>query len=118
MRALVLDDDAVHRRLLLDVLNEVGFSACVAHSLEDARSHLDDHGHVFVIADVVLADGFITVSELRHGSTVEVVVISKYWAFEELTAGASRVLRKPYAITELVDLLTETIGTSSTSRGV
>ena len=111
---LIVDDDAANAQMLVEGLREAGWNACAASGMCEALSlvqHPDRH--TLVVSDIRMAggDGFHLLRALQElGNPVPVILMSSFGtggtSEEALTAGAYAYLPKPFALSELVGLVT------------
>ena len=113
MRVLVVEDNADLRDYLRLALESQGHEVRTADNGRIALQYLQRDGIDVVLTDLYMPemDGIETTVELRrHFPTLPVIVMSGKPAthtpvMEEL--GAARVLKKPFALEELLDALQE-----------
>lgn len=102
LRILVVEDDAKSRRALIELVEEEGFTAMGAGTLQAARACLLETEPDVVLLDLVLPDGkgLDLISDLDRGpGDPDVIVITGHatldTAVEALRRGASDYLTKP-----------------------
>ncbi|GIK16816.1 MAG: response regulator MprA [Planctomycetota bacterium] len=107
-RVLVVDDDPLVRRLVVEGLNHDEFTVSAAETLAEARRVLQHQALELIVLDVRLPDGsgLEFASELRRaGSTLPVLMLTVQDRIEDRVAGLERgaddYLCKPFAIAEL-----------------
>jgi two-component system, NtrC family, response regulator HydG len=111
-RVLIVDDDNDHAESLSDMIEMRGHSAAVANSGEAAIGQFGSGDFDFVLLDVRLpgvngVDTFLALKRIRPGAQI---MIMTGFSVEQLVsqaieAGALGVLHKPFAVTEVLDLL-------------
>jgi DNA-binding response OmpR family regulator len=111
-RVLVVDDDCDHAESLADVIEMRGHAAQIANSGEDALGYFRDADFDFVLLDVKLPgiNGVETFLEMRKMRPTARVMLMTGYSVEQLVAraiegGALGVLHKPFAATQVLDLL-------------
>jgi DNA-binding NtrC family response regulator len=111
--ALVLEDSADLSAVIAEVLAGRGFRVARAATLDQAREHLAGGGFDLVIADLWVPGGdgaTATIRQLRRVDPhVPIVAMTGSDASAEAlrSAGAAGHLAKPFAIKDLVELLTK-----------
>lgn len=115
---LVVDDDPILRRTLLQLIREYGYEGLAAASGEDALSQLARTPFRLVLADVRLPglSGLDLLREIRgRRPETRVVMITGHGsvevAVEAMQNGAQDFLVKPFGMTRLGELLERTLGT-------
>lgn len=113
-RVLIVDDDCDHAESLADVIELRGHTAQLAHSGEDAIEYFRAGDFDFVLLDVRLpgingVDTFLELKKIRPNA--QVMMMTGY-SVEQLVAqaiegGALGVLHKPFAATQILDLLSK-----------
>ncbi len=126
MGILVADDDPVSRKLIVALLEPLGFKVVTAVDGMDALVQLDQFSASLIVLDwrMPRLDGLETIGQIRqradcHGVPI---VICSASAFEEqcnaaLKAGANAYLRKPLIEEELFAVLEEQLGLSFMRAG-
>lgn len=111
-RIFVVDDDRDNAESIADLLELRGFEVALAHSGEEAILRFKDAEFDLVLLDVKLPgiNGVDTFFELRKLQPDAAVMMMTGYSLEELVAnaiahGALGVLRKPFAVSELLKLL-------------
>ena len=111
-RVLIVDDDRDHAESLADVIEMRGHSVQLAYSGEEAIGYFRSHVFDFVLLDVKLPgiNGVDTFLEFRKIWPNAQVMMMTGFSVEQLVAraiegGALGVLHKPFAATEILDLL-------------
>lgn len=115
-RILVVDDDAMLRNLLVDVLTHEGYIVDVAACGEDALARLDVQPVDLVITDVVMP-GISGVDVLRNARRkfpdLDVIVMTGYasvdTAIRSIRLGAVDYITKPFNIEHIRVLVGKTI---------
>jgi two-component system chemotaxis response regulator CheY len=115
MQALVVDDSRVLRRILGDILRQLGFQVAEAGNGQDALRHLKEESR----PDVVLVDwnmpemnGLQFVSAVREQEQLRdlpLMMVTTETEMERmaaaLTAGANEYLMKPFGKQDVADKL-------------
>jgi PAS domain S-box-containing protein len=126
MGILVADDDPVSRKLIVALLEPLGFKVITAVDGMDALAQLDQFNASLIVLDwrMPRLDGLETIGQIRqrtdcHGVPI---VICSASAFEEqcsaaLKAGANAYLRKPLIEEELYAVLEDLLGLSFMRAG-
>ncbi len=126
MGILVADDDPISRKLIVALLEPLGFTVVTAVDGMDALTQLDQFSASLIVLDwrMPRLDGLETISQIRQRSDCNGVpiVICSASAFEEqcnaaLKAGANAYLRKPLIEEELFAVLEELLGLSFVRAG-
>ncbi len=113
-RVLIVDDDCDHAESLADVIELRGHTAHLAHSGEQAIEAFRANDFDFVLLDVRLpgingVDTFLELKKIRP--TAQVMMMTGY-SVEQLVSqaiegGALGVLYKPFAATQVLELLSK-----------
>lgn len=114
-RIIVIDDDAEMRNLITDVLKRQGYDVSAFESanivLGNAQSKVLGPTDA-VICDVVMPDldGRDFVKQFKHiRPAIPVILITAYGSAlsprDAVTVGASRLVMKPFTISELLDAI-------------
>jgi DNA-binding response OmpR family regulator len=115
-KVLVIDDEAMTRRLLYHCLTRAGYEVVEADNGQDALIKLETMRPDFIISDVLMPgmDGFDTVRNIRQmPEFVDTPVIflssraDTAAAYEGLESGAQKYLFKPFSVPELLDNIKE-----------
>jgi DNA-binding response OmpR family regulator len=113
-RVLVVDEERLVRWSLCEMLSGAGYQVVDAQNGREARAAMADQAHP---VDVMLVDpklpdgdGLLLVHEARHGRLpCSVLVMTAYGSVEAieaaLTAGADRVILKPFDLDDLLCLV-------------
>jgi DNA-binding response OmpR family regulator len=113
-RVLIVDDDLDHAESLVDVIEMRGHVTQLAHSGEEAIGYFHAGDFDFVLLDVKLpgingVDTFLELKQIRP--TAQVMMMTGYSVEQLVTraieGGALGVLHKPFAATEILELLVE-----------
>lgn len=113
---LVLDDEALIREFIAEVLADEGLAVCEAETVHAARQMLREHGTRLLVADKNLhesEDGHALAREaMRLYPGLLVLYISGRWeALRDLAlTPRERVLPKPFTAAKLVKVTHELIG--------
>jgi len=109
---LIVDDDATHAQMLVEGLQEAGWDASAATSVNEALRCVDAGRHTLVVTDIQMddGDGFDLLRAIRtNGQPVPVILMSSFGTGatlqEALAAGAYAFLLKPFALNHLLDLV-------------
>ena len=108
-RILIVEDEAILRRIVKDAVEEAGHCVTAAEDGEEAlRLFRAERPHL-VIADIMLPklDGFEMVRAMRReGGNTQYLFLSARSAAEDVVegfrVGGNDYLRKPFAINELM----------------
>lgn len=104
---LIVDDDADLSMLIVDMLEDNGYTACIAGSLDAAYTLLEKEQFALILLDINLPDGtgFELCKELRRVSTVPVIFASARTSEDDkivgLDMGGDDYISKPYSLKEL-----------------
>lgn len=122
-RILIVDDDADLSMLIVDMLEDKGYSASMVGSLDEAYTILEKEQFHLILLDINLPDGtgFSFCEELRRVSTVPVIFASARTSEDDkivgLDMGGDDYIPKPYSLKELMSrinsLLRRTYGFES-----
>jgi CheY-like chemotaxis protein len=111
-RVFIVDDDRDHAESIADVLEQRGYAVEVATSGEEGARRFREASFDLILMDVKLPgmNGVETFAEFRKIRPDARVVMMTGYSVEQLLAqavkdGALGVLRKPFAIADLLDLL-------------
>lgn len=108
---LVVDDDAVSRRVLAETLNGSGLASHAVGSGEEALAWLEQHAPSLVLLDLVMPapDGFEVLRQIREKEGIAdtpVLVLTALDSDDEIRAvfasGADDYVHKPFRPAELV----------------
>ena len=113
LHALVIDDVLEQRQVALDMLEHMGYSVTLCEDGESALRVLSKENFDLIMLDMIMPsglDGLDTYREiLKIQPEARAVIISGYADTDRvkkaLQLGASQVLRKPYTLNELSELL-------------
>ena len=112
---LVVDDEPVLRQVIQDILQDDGYPVRVASGGSEMFAHIAEAMPALVLLDVMMPqrDGRELLRDLRampHLKRLPVIMMSAGIgprAFGEVATG---FLAKPFDVTDLIDLVTATIG--------
>ncbi len=120
LRALVVDDEAGARDLLLAMLEASGIEVTTASAAQEALASLESHRHDIVVSDIGLAgeDGYALISRIRglpsKLASTPVVALTASASPDDrqraLVAGFNVHLTKPVAPAELLTAIAELTG--------
>jgi putative nucleotidyltransferase with HDIG domain len=105
---LVVDDDAIIRKMLSTVINDAGFECLTAGSAEDAIHLLEHETPDVVVTDIVLpgASGIELMEKVRERQDAHIIVMTgniEDFSYEEMIGkGASDFIQKPLSMRELM----------------
>lgn len=123
-RILVVDDDNRNRRLYTETLQQAGFSTLEAIDGEDALQELKTAAPDMVVSDVRMPgiDGLELLQHVRecHGELPFLLVTAHAdvrGAVSALKLGAVDYLEKPVDLDELVDAVSDALGTQPKKSG-
>ncbi len=115
MKILFVDDDAMNRRVVKDMLDVVGAVMDEAESGEAGLSKIDSEDYAVILMDLRMPgmDGITAIREIRarsdHKARLPILVVTADMSQdlqERCTgAGADGVLRKPVAMAGLIDAI-------------
>lgn len=120
-RILIIDDEALVRDTIADILTDAGYQAVIAASWDMGETGFTGIGYSLVITDVFMPgrNGLEVIRDVREKwPGVKVLAISGGWAgtsADEAMAtatltGADRTLSKPFGPKELIAMVSEMIG--------
>ncbi len=107
-RILIVDDDQALSDIMRDMLENYGYEAELAGSVDEAFTLLTDKKYEMVLLDINLPDGtgFDVCTELRRVSDVPVIFASARTSLDDkvtgFETGADDYLPKPYSMKELL----------------
>jgi DNA-binding response OmpR family regulator len=116
---LILDDDRVFRRLLVDSLEKRGHRVLQAGRASEADALLDTENPDLLLVDGLLPDttGVQWIEKLRRlGRTTPVLFVTSFWKtmkdFELVTKtlGSTHLVRKPAEATQVADRVDALLG--------
>ncbi len=117
---LVVDDDPTQREIASAMLASLGYRAHAVDSGEAAVSYLQEHSVDIMLLDMIMPSGmngketYAAISHFRPGQPA--VIASGFSETDEVKEaqrlGAGSLLKKPYAIDELGQALSDTLGLS------
>jgi len=115
-RVLVLDDDEIVLRSLVEFLKAEGHEAHGARSVETALALVNSHALDLVLADVYLGDGtaFQLLQDVKAGHPdVAIVLMTGYGTIEDairsIRGGASNYVTKPLVDSEIRLVIEQTL---------
>ena len=121
MNILFIEDDAMNRRVVKDMLDVAGASMTGAESGEAGLAQIDLHDFVIVLLDLRMPgmDGFETLQRIRARgdakASLPVIVLTADTAVDLrercLEVGADDVLFKPVAMDALFDAIGRVLAT-------
>jgi putative two-component system response regulator len=122
-RILVIDDEAVVRMLVAEILETAGHDVLVAESAEQALSLLEAEEVELVVSDVVMpALSGLELLETLHArrASLPVILITGAGTYETLsqalTRGAAGLVTKPFSHAELQSAVAEALARATRSR--
>ena len=107
-RILIVDDDIDLSMLIVDMLEDKGYSATTVSSLDEAYTTLENEQFQLILLYINLPDGtgFEFCKELRRVSTVPVIFASARTSEDDkvigLDMGGDDYIPKPYSLKELM----------------
>lgn len=121
-RILIIDDEALVRDTLADILSDAGYQAVIAPSWDMGETGFTGIGYSLVITDIFMPGrgGLEVIRDIREKwPAVKVLAISGGWggtssdeAMETAAQiGADATLPKPFGPKELIAKVSEMIGT-------
>jgi CheY-like chemotaxis protein len=121
VRVLVVDDDANLRKMVTDVLSEVGNQTVEAVNGRDALDILKRNSHFdLILSDLKMPemDGYQLLSELGSDyPTIPVIIMSVHLTYSKrddvLQKGAVDYLQKPFSTRELLRVIDAAIRTAN-----
>lgn len=123
-KILIVDDDTDLSMLIVDMLEDNGYSASMVGSIDEAYDILEKEQFHLILLDINLPDGtgFEFCKELRRVSTVPVIFASARTSEDDkiigLDMGGDDYIAKPYSLKELMSrinsLLRRTYGFETT----
>ena len=122
-RILVIDDEAVVRMLVAEILETAGHDVLVAESAEQALSLLEAEDVELVVSDVVMpALSGLELLETLHArrASLPVILVTGAGTYETLsqalTRGAAGLVTKPFSHAELQSAVAEALERATRSR--
>lgn len=107
-KILIVDDDTDLSMLIIDMLEDNGYTACMAGSIDTAYALLEQEQFSLILLDINLPDGtgLELCKELRHVSTIPVIFASARTSEDDkivgLDMGGDDYISKPYSLKELL----------------
>ena len=102
---LLIEDDAVLKKLLANALRGMGFAVAEAGSLAEARQYLAHHEPRLILTDARLPDGLLMDFLPKLTADYPVIILTAYGSVQEavsaMKAGAVQYLSKPINLDEL-----------------
>ena len=128
MQVLFVEDDAMNRRVVKDMLSVVGASMAEAADAETGLQMIEDGAYAIVLMDLRMPgmDGLSAIKKLRargdaKGNT-PVIVVTADTAIDMrqrcLSSGADDVILKPVAMGTLLKAMSRMLSKSSDSQPV
>jgi len=109
VRILVVEDDAIFRDTVREILKDLGYKVRGARSLSKATKRLTRHHFDLVLSDLEIGDGtgFEVVQIARQTRPDAPIILMSANASDETTqaameSGAARFLPKPFNLKELM----------------
>lgn len=111
-KIVVIDDDQEMRNLISDILRRQGYAVCPFGSAVKALGRVDADSPDAVICDVIMPDmdgrEFVRKFKILQPA-IPVIMITAYGSAlsprEAFVAGASRLVMKPFSISELLEAI-------------
>jgi CheY-like chemotaxis protein len=126
MHVLFVEDDAMNRRVVKDMLSVVGAQMAEAESAEIGLEMIERHDYDLILMDLRMPgmDGLEAIGHIRargdEKGQLPLIVVTADMAVglrdRCIAAGADDVIMKPVAMTKLLKAMSETI--SSSARGM
>lgn len=108
-RILIVEDEQVLRRILVDALEDAGYDVIAAADGEQGLRYAEEHRIDLVVADIMMPrmDGFEMVRRIRtyHPDTLFIFLSARSSAedvVEGFRSGGHDYMRKPFAMSELL----------------
>src|SRR3954465_2967993 len=115
-RILVVDDDASHRTLICDLLEEMGYSCAQAGNGREAIDFLENEIPMAVLLDlrmpVMSGWGLLdALKKMPRARNLPIIIISAYgFEWEAELVGASGYVSKPVDLDKLRETIQRTVG--------
>ncbi|MBL6929407.1 MAG: response regulator transcription factor [Rhodospirillales bacterium] len=120
-RVLIVDDEAMVRDLLADILTESGYQAVIAPTWDMGETGFDEIGYSLVITDIFMPgrDGLEVIRDVQEKwPEVKILAISGGWgattpersAQAAIELGATATMQKPFSPKDLIAKVQELIG--------
>ncbi len=120
-RVLIVDDEAMVRDLLADVLSDAGYQAVIAPTWKMGETGFDEIGYSLVITDMFMPDrdGIEVIQDVKkRWPEVKILAISGGWgnttpkraANAATEIGATATMQKPFSPKDLLAMVEELIG--------
>ena len=126
MHVLFVEDDAMNRRVVKDMLSVVGADMSEAESAEIGLRLIEQHDYDMILMDLRMPgmDGLEAIGRIRGRcdakANLPVIVVTADMAVglrdDCLNIGADDVIMKPVAMTKLLKSMSETISGSAGRR--
>ncbi len=114
---LVIDDDAMMRDVLFDLLSLDGYEVLLANDGHLGLKRYQEHSPDLVITDILMPkmDGLEVVEHLRAESPKIPIIVISGTTNINLVEGAvhqhaNRILKKPFEVDQLLDSVAELLG--------
>jgi putative two-component system response regulator len=122
-RILVIDDEAVIRMLVVEILESAGYDVTSAESAERALALLDKEEFDLVVSDVIMPglSGLELLEAVRiRRASLPVVLVTGAGTYETLsqalTRGAAGLVTKPFAHSDLQSAVADALDRAARSR--
>jgi putative two-component system response regulator len=122
-RILVIDDEAVIRMLVVEILESAGYDVTSAESAERALALLDKEEFDLVVSDVIMPglSGLELLEAVRaRRASLPVVLVTGAGTYETLsqalTRGAAGLVTKPFAHSDLQSAVADALERAARSR--
>jgi putative two-component system response regulator len=122
-RILVIDDEAVIRMLVVEILESVGYDVTSAESAEVALALLEDADFDLVVSDVIMPglSGLELLESVRaRRASLPVVLVTGAGTYDTLsqalTRGAAGLVTKPFAHADLQAAVADALERATRSR--
>ena len=120
-RVLIVDDEAMVRDLLADILTNAGYQAVIAPTWDMGETGFKSIGYSLVITDIFMPgrDGIEVIKDVqKNWPDVKILAISGGWGkttpgqatLVATEIGATATMRKPFTPKDLIAKVEELIG--------